>query len=129
MEYRRLGRSGLMVSKLCLGTMNLGDAAGETESFRMVDLAMERGVNFIDTANGYAGGRSEEVVGSALARDGKRDRIVLATKVHFPQSDDPNDRGNGRRHILEQCDASLRRLKTDRIDLYQLHRADPEIPI
>lgn len=129
MEYRPLGRSGIRVSKLCLGTMNLGDAADESLSFRMIDYAMDQGVNFLDTANGYGGGRSEEVVGGALLRDGKRDKVVLATKVHFPTSDDPNDRGNGRRHIIEQCDASLKRLKTDRIDLYQLHRADPGVPI
>jgi len=118
-----------MVSKICLGTMNLGSAADEAESFRMLDVALDRGVNFIDTANGYGGGRSEEVVGAGLARNGKRDKVVLATKVHFPTSDDPNDRGNGRRHIIEQCEASLKRLATDRIDLYQLHRADPSVPI
>ena len=129
MEYRRLGRSGVAVSKLCFGTMNLGGAADETLSFRMVDYAMDQGVNFLDTANMYGSGKSEEVVGAALARDGKRDRVVLATKVHFPTSDDPNDRGNGRRHIIEQCDASLRRMKTEWIDLYQLHRADPNVPI
>jgi aryl-alcohol dehydrogenase-like predicted oxidoreductase len=130
MEYRYLGRSGLRVSKICLGCMNLGDAADETESFAMVDLAMEQGVNFYDTANGYGGGRSEEVLGAALARDGKRDAVVVATKVHFPvDPDDPNSRGNSRRHIIEQCDASLKRLRTDRIDLYQLHRASPEIPV
>ncbi len=109
--------------------MNLGSSADEELSFRMVDYAMDQGVNFLDTANMYGDGKSEEVVGAALARDGKRESVVLATKVHFPTSDDPNDRGNGRRHIIEQCDASLRRLKTDRIDLYQLHRADPEVPI
>ena len=130
MEYRPLGRTGVMVSELCLGCMNFGGPTPEAESIDMIDRAVDAGINFLDTANVYVRGGSETVVGKALKRNGKRDRIVLATKVHGRMDD--NDilaAGNNRRHIIQQCEASLKRLQTDYIDLYQLHRANPDIPI
>jgi aryl-alcohol dehydrogenase-like predicted oxidoreductase len=130
MEYRNLGRTGVKVSSLCLGCMMFGGKTGETDSFAIIDRALDAGINFLDTANVYSRGRSEEVTGAALKRNGKRQRVVLATKVHGRMDDDdPNMEGNSRRHIIEQCDASLRRLQTDYIDLYQIHRPRPEIPI
>lgn len=137
MEYVNFGRTGVKVSRLCLGCMNFGGRQGEAESLRIIDQALERGINFIDTANvyghdpqnyDYGRGRSEEIVGKAL-QGGKRQQVVLATKVHYPMGDDPNTRGNSRRHILEQCEASLQRLQTDYIDLYQLHGTNDDIPI
>ena len=119
MEYRNLGRTGVKVSELCLGCMMFGGRTGEEDSFGIIDRAIDAGINFLDTANVYSLGASEEVVGKALARDGKRDAIVLATKVHGTMDEgDPNARGNHRRHIIEQCEASLRRLRVDHIDLY-----------
>ncbi|MFH1569603.1 MAG: aldo/keto reductase, partial [Gemmatimonadota bacterium] len=123
MEYRTLGRTGVQVSQLCLGCMSFGRRTEDGEALRMIDRALDQGVNFLDTANVYNGGRSEEVVGRAL--EGKRDRVVLATKVHGRMGDGPNDAGNSRYHIARQVEASLRRLRTDRIDLYYLHRPDP----
>lgn len=130
MNYRNFGRTGVRVSPLCLGTMLFGDKTEEEDAFRIVDRAMEAGINFIDTANVYGRGVSEEVLGRALKRNGKRARVFLATKVHGRMDDDdPNAAGNSRRHIIEQCEASLRRLQTDHIDLYQLHRPQSDIPI
>ena len=130
MEYRPLGRTGVQVSSLCLGCMMFGGRTDAADSARIIDRALDAGINFLDTANVYSRGRSEEVTGEALRRNGRRDRVVLATKVHGQMAeDDPNARGNSRRHIVEQCEASLRRLQTDYIDLYQLHRPQPEIPI
>ncbi len=130
MNYRSLGRTGVMVSELCLGCMNFGGPTPEAESFAMIDRAIEAGINFFDTANVYARGGSEVVVGKALRRNGERERIVLATKVHGRMDeDDILAAGNNRRHIIQQCEASLTRLQTDYIDLYQLHRPNPEIPI
>jgi 1-deoxyxylulose-5-phosphate synthase len=127
MQYRLLGRTGVRVSPLCLGTLNFGGPTPDAEAIRIVHAAMDGGVNFIDTANTYHGGRSEEVVGKALA--GRRDRVILATKVHGKTGEGPNDQGNSRLQILKACDDSLRRLGTDHIDLYQVHRPSPEIPI
>lgn len=130
MNYRQLGRTGAMVSELCLGTMLFGGRTAEEEAHRIVDRALDCGVNFIDTANAYGRGVSESVLGRALKANGQRERIVLATKVFAPMDDrDPNMKGNHRRHIIEQCEASLRRLQTDWIDLYQIHRPMPNIPI
>ena len=130
MEYRTLGRTGVMVSSLCLGCMMFGGKTTEADSFAIIDRALDAGINFLDTANVYSRGRSEEVTGAALKRNGKRQHIVLATKVHGQMADDdPNMAGNTRRHIVEQCEASLRRLQTDYIDLYQIHRPQPAIPI
>jgi aryl-alcohol dehydrogenase-like predicted oxidoreductase len=127
MTHRLLGRTGVRVSPLCLGTLNFGGPTPDEDAARIVHAAMDAGVNFIDTANTYHGGRAEESVGKALA--GRRDRVVLATKVHGRMGDGPNDGGNSRLHILRACDESLRRLRTDYIDLYQVHRPSPEIPI
>lgn len=130
MQYRQLGRTGVTVSELCLGTMLFGGRTPEDEAHRIVDRALDQGINFIDTANAYGRGVSEEVLGRALKANGQRERIILATKVFAPMDDhDPNMKGNQRRHIIEQCEASLRRLQTDWIDLYQIHRPMPSIPI
>ena len=130
MEYRNLGRTGVKVSPLCLGCMLFGGRTEEADAIRIIDRALDAGINFIDTANVYNRGRSEEVVGKALKQNGKRDRVILATKVHGRMADDdPNAWGNSRRHIIEQCEASLRRLQTDYIDLYQIHRPGSDVPI
>ena len=127
MEYKDLGRTGVPVSVLCLGCMNFGNPTPEDESIRMIHHALDQGINFVDTANVYNRGLSEEIVGKAL-KD-RRDKVVLATKVHGKMSDNLLDYGNSRRHIIEQCDASLKRLQTDHIDLYQIHRPQSDIPI
>ncbi len=130
MEYRNLGRTGVKVSPLCLGCMTFGVRTNEKDSIAIIDRAIDAGINFIDTANVYYRGLSEETVGKALKSNGKRQKIVLATKVHGRMDDaDPNAQGNSRRHIIEQCEASLRRLQTDYIDLYQIHRPSSEVPI
>jgi aryl-alcohol dehydrogenase-like predicted oxidoreductase len=134
MKYRRLGRTALKVSELCLGTMNFGPRTPEPESFAILGAAVAAGINFIDTANQYGGhlgvGATESLLGRWLAEDrGRRDRIVLATKVHEPMSDDVNDRGLSARHIQMACDASLRRLGVEHIDLYQLHHIDRTAPM
>ena len=129
-ETRLLGRTGVRVSNLCLGAMMFGWRTEPAESYGIVDRAIDAGVNFIDTANVYGRGRSEEVTGEVLARNGKRDRIVLATKFHGSMDDtDPNAWGASRRHIIDACEASLRRLGTDWIDLYQIHRPRPDTAI
>ena len=133
MKYRRLGRSALKVSELCLGTMNFGPRTSEPESFAILNAAVGAGINFIDTANQYGGplgvGTTETLLGRWLAEDRtRRDRIVLATKVHEPMSDDLNDRGLSARHIQMACDASLKRLGVDHIDLYQMHHIDRTAP-
>ena len=129
MEYRNLGRTGVKVSQLCLGTMMFGRSTNETDSIAIIEHALEQGVNFVDTANAYSAGTSERFVGKALAR-GRRSSVVLATKAFFPlDAKDPNARGLSRRHLIDACDASLQRLQTDWIDLYQLHRAHSDVPI
>ena len=130
MEYRSLGRTGVQVSKLCLGCWMFGRSTDEAESAEIIDRALDAGINFLDTANMYSRGVSEEFVGKALRRNGKRQRVVLATKVYGPMDDDdPNAKGVHRRHIVEQCEASLRRLQTDHIDIYQIHRPVSQVPI
>jgi aryl-alcohol dehydrogenase-like predicted oxidoreductase len=129
-EHRILGRTGVSVSPLCLGTMMFG-AWGNTDhedSLRIIHRALDAGINFLDTADVYARGESEEIVGKALA-GGRRDDVVLATKVHGTMGDDPNQRGNSRRWIVREVEASLRRLGTDWIDLYQIHRPEPDTDI
>jgi aryl-alcohol dehydrogenase-like predicted oxidoreductase len=129
-EYRELGRTGVEVSRLCLGAMMFG-AWGETdhdESIRIIHRALDAGINFIDTADVYSGGESEQIVGKALA-NGRRDDVVLATKVHGSMGEDRNERGNSRRWIRREVEASLRRLDTDWIDLYQIHRPEPDTDI
>jgi aryl-alcohol dehydrogenase-like predicted oxidoreductase len=125
-DHRPLGRTGVQVSPLCLGAMMFG-AWGNTdheESIRIIHRALDAGINFVDTADVYARGESEEIVGKALR--GRRDDVVLATKAHGAMGDDPNERGNSRRWLIRECEASLRRLGTDWIDLYQIHRWDPD---
>ncbi len=130
MNLRPLGRTGVKVSELCLGCMMFGGKTAPDDSYRIIDRALDAGINFLDTANVYSLGRSEEVTGEALKRNGRRNHVVLATKVHGVMgAEDPNMQGNSRRHIIEQCEASLRRLQTDWIDLYQIHRPQPDIPI
>jgi aryl-alcohol dehydrogenase-like predicted oxidoreductase len=128
MEYRSLGRTGVMVSPLCLGAMNFPSPTSEEESLTIIQRALEAGINFIDTANVYNRGESERVVGRALKESGKRQQVVLATKVHGQMGDLPNESGNSRYHIIQACEDSLRRLQTDHIDLYQLHRPSDAIP-
>ncbi len=127
MEYRLFGRTGVKVSPLCLGAMNYGGPADEKSSIEIIHAALDGGINFIDTANVYNKGASEIVVGKAL--QGRRDSVFLATKAHGRTGDGPNDEGNSRFHLLKACEDSLRRLATDHIDLYQMHRPNPEIPI
>jgi aryl-alcohol dehydrogenase-like predicted oxidoreductase len=130
MRLRTLGRSGLRVSELCLGAMTFGTpdwGCDERESLALIDAFLEAGGNFIDTADAYSGGVSEEICGKALA--GRRTQLVLATKCTMPVGSGPNDRGASRKHIREACDASLRRLGTDYIDLYQIHAEDLWTPL
>ncbi len=126
MEYRTLGRTGIKVSPICLGTDNYGFVTPEDEAIRMIDRAIDAGINLIDTANVY---KSEPIIGKALAENGKRHQVLIATKVHHPVGPGPNERDLSRLHIIRQCEESLRRLRTDYIDLYQLHRACFHIPV
>ncbi len=130
MQQRYLGDTGVSVSCLCLGAMMFGawGNADHEESIRIIHRALDAGINFIDTADVYSAGESEEIVGKALT-GGRRDDVVLASKVHFPMGDDPNMRGNSRRWIIAEVENSLRRLGTDWIDLYQIHRPDPATDI
>ncbi|MGH9118861.1 MAG: aldo/keto reductase [Acidimicrobiales bacterium] len=129
MRYRMLGRTGVRVSPLCLGAMMFGSWGNpdHDESIAVIHAALDAGLNFIDTADVYSAGESEEIVGRALA--GRRDDVVLATKFFGPMGDDVNMRGGSRRWVIRECEASLRRLGTDYIDLYQIHRPDPRIDI
>jgi aryl-alcohol dehydrogenase-like predicted oxidoreductase len=129
MNYRVLGRTGVNVSPLCLGTSNFADPAPEDESIRIIERALDAGINLIDSADSYAGGESERIIGKALAQNGRRHQVLLATKVHYATGPGPNDAGNSRLHIMRACEESLRRLQTDYIDLYQLHRPSPDIPV
>lgn len=127
MEYRVLGRTGVQVSRLCFGTMSFGGDADEATSAAMFNRCRDAGINFFDCANVYAGGRSEEILGRLIA--GSRDDLVITSKVHFPVGPDVNQRGLSRRHIMLQAEASLRRLGTDRLDLYFVHSFDALTPI
>jgi aryl-alcohol dehydrogenase-like predicted oxidoreductase len=129
MEHRSLGRTGVSVSPLCLGAMMFGAWGNpdHDESIRIIHRALDAGINFVDTADVYSRGESEEIVGKALK--GRRDDVVLATKIHGPMGDDPNQRGNSRRWIAKEVEASLRRLGTDWIDLYQIHRPEQDTDI
>ena len=123
MEYRNFGRTGMKVSPLCLGCMNFGRRTTPEQGYAIIDRALDEGINFLDTANVYSRGISEQITGEALKRNGRRSSVVLATKVHGRMDDDdPNAAGSSRRHIIEQCEASLKRLQTDYIDIYQIHR-------
>jgi aryl-alcohol dehydrogenase-like predicted oxidoreductase len=129
MEYRTLGHTGVRVSPLCLGAMMFGGWGNpdHEDSIRIVHAALDAGINFVDTADVYSSGESEEIVGKALA--GRRDEVVLATKFHGTMGEDPNRRGNSRRWIFQEVERSLARLKTDWIDLYQVHRPEPETDV
>ncbi len=130
MKYRTLGRTGIKVSPYCLGAMMFGAVGGNPDhddSIRIIHKALDAGINFIDTADRYSQGESEEIVGKALK--GRRDNIVLATKVNNPMGDDPNQQGNSRRWLIREVEASLRRLQTDHIDLYLIHRPSPDTDI
>ncbi|GLW12412.1 aldo/keto reductase [Microtetraspora sp. NBRC 13810] len=131
MEHRLFGRTGVKVSPLCLGGMMIGwwGENGYEESAKLVRRSLDAGINFIDTADAYSHGESEELIGRCLAESGLRDRVVLATKVHNAMGDDPNQGGNSRRWIIRAVEDSLRRLRTDWIDLYQVHRPDPAVDI
>src|SRR5690348_14954556 len=130
MQYRPLGRTGVQVSSLCLGLMALGrKITAQAEAARLIDTFLDAGGNILDTADVYGLGTSEEMIGRALA-DGRRNRVFLATKVHRQMdANDPNSWGNHRHHIIQACEDSLRRLNTDHIDLYQIHRPQSSIPI
>jgi 1-deoxyxylulose-5-phosphate synthase len=135
MDYVNLGRTGLKVSKLCLGMMTYGDPAWrswvltEDAGRPFIKRALEHGINFFDTADVYSTGVSEQILGRAVRDFARRDEVVIATKVFFPMSKAPNDRGLSRKHILSAIDASLQRLGTDYVDLYQIHRLDPDTPL
>src|SRR5690554_2407416 len=134
MEYRYLGRSGLKVSTLTMGTMTFGgsEKIGNTsraDAARQVDMCLDAGINLYDTANVYNAGVSEEILGAVLAENGRRQRALIATKVRFKMGDGPNEVGLSRHHIMQQAEASLKRLKTDVIDLYQVHEWDGLTPI
>ena len=135
MEYVNLGRTGLRVSRLCLGTMTFGSTAWrpwilpEDAGRPFIRRALDAGINFFDTADMYSRGVSEEIVGRALNEFTTREQVVIATKAFFPMGDGPNDRGLSRKHLFDAIDASLRRLGTDYVDLYQIHRFDPHTPI
>jgi aryl-alcohol dehydrogenase-like predicted oxidoreductase len=128
-QHRRLGRAGALVAPLALGTDNILNPTPEDESSRMIIRALDGGINLIDTSDSYGAGEAERVIGRVLAESGRRDEVVIATKVHYPTGPGPNDRGNSRLHIIRACEQSLRRLQTDRIDLYQLHRPDFDVPM
>ncbi|MCD6103143.1 MAG: aldo/keto reductase [Thermotogaceae bacterium] len=127
MEYRNMGNTGLKVSQLCLGAMNFGGPTPEKDAIELIRAFVDAGGNFIDTANVYSKGESEKIVGKALK--GIRDKVVLATKVHGRMGPGPNDMGNSKVHILREVENSLRRLQTDYIDVYWIHRPDPDTPI
>jgi aryl-alcohol dehydrogenase (NADP+) len=135
MNYTNLGRTGLKVSRICLGMMSYGSpewrdwVLPEDEAHPFIKRALEMGINFFDTADAYSRGLSEEITGRALKQMARRDDVVVATKVYFAASDHPNDRGLSRKHIFDAIDRSLKRLGTDYVDLYQIHRWDYETPI
>ena len=132
MQYISLGRTGLQVSRLCLGTMNFGPQTSEADSFAIMDQALEQGINFFDTANRYGAtlgmGQTEQIIGRWLAQGGRRERIVLATKLYGAMGSGPNDRGLSAYHIRRACEDSLSRLQTDHIDLYQMHHIERRAP-
>lgn len=129
MNYRTLGRTGVKIAPLALGTDNFLNPTSEVESKRLINVALDAGINLIDTSNSYMRGESERIIGETLAENGRRQQTLIATKVHYPTGDGPNDGGNSRLHIMRACEDSLRRLQSDYIDLYQLHRPSMAIPI
>ncbi len=129
MEYRLLGRSGVKVAPLGLGTGNFADPTSEDESARIIHRAMDAGINLIDTSNSYSEGESERFIGRALASSGRRHEVILATKAFYQVGAGPNDADLSRLHLIRACEDSLRRLQTDYIDLYQMHRPSPTVPV
>ncbi|MFN8472327.1 MAG: aldo/keto reductase [Anaerolineae bacterium] len=129
MEYRSLGRTGVKVAPLCLGTFNFGNPTPEDDAARMVGLALDAGINMLDTADSYTAGESERVVGRILASNRRRNEVFLATKVFYAMGDGPNDAGVSRLHLIRACEDALRRLQTDTIDLYQIHRPAFDVPV
>lgn len=129
MDYRTLGRTGVKVSPLVLGAANFGSPTTEDESRQMLDRAVSAGINLVDTSNSYGAGESERIIGRSLKHLGLRQKVLIATKAHYPTGDGPNERGNTRLHLMQACEASLKRLQVETIDLYQLHRPDPSVPI
>jgi aryl-alcohol dehydrogenase-like predicted oxidoreductase len=127
MEYRTLGRTGIQLSSLCLGTGNFGSMSSEAEAFALMRAALRAGINFIDTADSYSDGESERIVGRYLKESGQRDQVILTTKVYYPVGEGINNRGLSRHHIMRACEDSLRRLRTDRIDIYLMHRSDSAV--
>lgn len=119
----------MKVSPFCLGTDNFANPTPENESIRMIDVALDRGINFIDTSDSYVKGEAERIIGKALSQNKRRHKVIIATKAYYPTGSGPNDRGGSRLHLIRACEDSLRRLKTDYIDLYQTHRPDFEVPI
>jgi 1-deoxyxylulose-5-phosphate synthase len=128
MEYRRLGRSGVKISTLIVGTMNFGNPTEAPEARRIIDAAVEAGINLFDCADVYAGGESERIVGQAFQRNGRRHEVLLTSKVYNRTGPGPNEAGNSRHHILTACEQSLQRLQTDYLDIYFLHRTDFSVP-
>ena len=129
MEYRLLGRTGVKVAPIALGTANFADPTPEDESRSILFRALDAGINLVDTGDTYGGGESEAFIGRALAASGRRHEVVLATKTFYPTGRGPNERGGSRLRIFQACEASLRRLQTDCIDLYQIHRPDPDVAV
>jgi aryl-alcohol dehydrogenase-like predicted oxidoreductase len=129
MQYRLLGRTGVKVSSLCLGTSNFADPTPEVECINMMNRAIEAGINLIDTGDSYADGECERIIGKALSLGRNREKVLVATKVHYPMGPGPNDRGNSRLYIMRACEDSLRRLNTDYIDIYQIHRPSPDVAV
>jgi len=128
MKYRILGRTGVKVSPLALGTDNFSNPTSEKDSIQIIDQALSGGINLIDTSNSYAKGEAERIIGKALKENRLRDQTLIATKAHYPTGTGPNDNGNSRLHLMQACEASLKRLQIDTIDLFQLHRPSFDIP-
>lgn len=129
MDYRLFGQTGVKVAPLALGTANFGRPTSKDEAERVLNSALEAGINLIDTADSYNGGESERIIGRFLTRTGNRNKVFLATKAFYPTGPGPNERGSSRLHLIQACEASLRRLGVEHIDLYQLHRPDSQTPI
>ena len=127
-DYRSLGRTGMKVSPVCIGTFNFGGPTPEDDAFRIIKRSVEAGINFFDTSGNYQGGDSERILGRAMAKLGPRHDFIIGTKAHLPIGPGPNDRGSSRLHLLRACEESLKRLGTDYVDLFQIHRASFEIP-
>lgn len=129
MEYRTLGRTGVRVSPLCLGTANFADPTTETEAAKIVDVAIDAGINLIDTGDSYAAGEAERFLGRALKANGRRDEVLIGSKMHFPTGPGPNQRDNSYLNVVRSCESSLKRLGIDHIDLYQMHRPSEIVPV